>query len=87
MRSSPGRDEIQFRPHGLARHRPAPHTPSIGQLLDEQQPVAGFREGVAARSHPGGQVIPVRDSKQPQGPRLTLAPTAWTAFLPYASDH
>ncbi|MEU8650788.1 DUF397 domain-containing protein [Streptomyces sp. NPDC048737] len=29
----------------------------------------------------------VRDSKHPQGPRLTLAPTAWTAFLPYASDH
>ncbi|MFI9563354.1 DUF397 domain-containing protein [Streptomyces rishiriensis] len=31
--------------------------------------------------------ILVRDSKDPQGPRLTLAPTAWTAFLPYASDH
>ncbi|MFH9860754.1 DUF397 domain-containing protein [Streptomyces sp. NPDC017202] len=31
--------------------------------------------------------ILVRDSKRPQGPRLTLAPTAWTAFLPYASDH
>ncbi|MFI7505036.1 DUF397 domain-containing protein [Streptomyces sp. NPDC049687] len=29
--------------------------------------------------------ILVRDSKHPQGPRLTLAPTAWTAFLPYAS--
>ncbi|WP_328341955.1 DUF397 domain-containing protein [Streptomyces violaceus] len=29
----------------------------------------------------------VRDSKRPQGPRLTLAPTAWAAFLPYASDH
>ncbi|MGV9944016.1 DUF397 domain-containing protein [Streptomyces sp. NPDC003401] len=31
--------------------------------------------------------ILVRDSKHPQGPRLALAPTAWTAFLPYASDH
>ncbi|QYX78251.1 DUF397 domain-containing protein [Streptomyces akebiae] len=27
----------------------------------------------------------VRDSKNPQGPRLTLAPRAWTTFLPYAS--
>ncbi|MFJ9720389.1 DUF397 domain-containing protein [Streptomyces sp. NPDC101213] len=31
--------------------------------------------------------ILVRDSKRPQGPRLTLALTAWTAFLPYASGH
>jgi hypothetical protein len=31
--------------------------------------------------------ILVRDSKNPDGPRLTLAPTAWTAFLPYASGH
>ncbi|MEV5432809.1 DUF397 domain-containing protein [Streptomyces sp. NPDC052701] len=29
----------------------------------------------------------VRDSKNPAGPRLTLAPTAWTAFLPYASGN
>ncbi|GGS12722.1 DUF397 domain-containing protein [Streptomyces humidus] len=38
-------------------------------------------EVAAAPAH-----ILVRDSKRPQGPRLTLAPTAWTAFLPYASD-
>ncbi|MFJ8198081.1 DUF397 domain-containing protein [Streptomyces sp. NPDC096152] len=29
--------------------------------------------------------ILVRDSKAPQGPRLTLAPDAWATFLPYAS--
>ncbi|MEU0656245.1 DUF397 domain-containing protein [Streptomyces albogriseolus] len=29
--------------------------------------------------------ILVRDSKIPQGSRLTLTPTAWTSFLPYAS--
>ncbi|MBT3166116.1 DUF397 domain-containing protein [Streptomyces sp. Vc74B-19] len=29
--------------------------------------------------------ILVRDSKTPEGPRLTLTPTTWTAFLPYAS--
>ncbi|MFI9122785.1 DUF397 domain-containing protein [Streptomyces bikiniensis] len=28
--------------------------------------------------------IHVRDSKNPAGPRLTLAPTTWTAFLGYA---
>ncbi|MDX3246988.1 DUF397 domain-containing protein [Streptomyces sp. ME18-1-4] len=31
--------------------------------------------------------ILVRDSKNPGGPRLALAPTAWAAFLPYATDH
>lgn len=29
--------------------------------------------------------IAVRDSKNPTGPRLTLTPTAWATFLPYAS--
>jgi len=31
--------------------------------------------------------ILVRDSKNPDGPRLTLAPTTWATFLPYASAH
>ncbi|MFH9044155.1 DUF397 domain-containing protein [Streptomyces sp. NPDC017966] len=31
--------------------------------------------------------ILVRDSKNPNGPRLALTPTTWTAFLPYASGH
>lgn len=31
--------------------------------------------------------ILIRDSKNPDGPRLTLTPTTWTAFLPYASRH
>ncbi|MDI5967494.1 DUF397 domain-containing protein [Streptomyces sp. SL13] len=25
--------------------------------------------------------VPVRDSKDPQGPALTFTPTAWTAFV------
>ncbi|GAA1370661.1 DUF397 domain-containing protein [Streptomyces beijiangensis] len=29
--------------------------------------------------------IHVRDSKAPQGPALTLSPTAWTRFVAYAS--
>ncbi|MFD5663067.1 DUF397 domain-containing protein [Streptomyces hirsutus] len=36
---------------------------------------------VAAAS---GRVL-VRDSKAPHGPRLTLAPTSWQTFLPYAN--
>ncbi|MFI5689860.1 DUF397 domain-containing protein [Streptomyces sp. NPDC051636] len=34
---------------------------------------------------PTPDTILVRDSKNPHGPRLTLAPTAWATFLPYAS--
>jgi len=29
--------------------------------------------------------IHIRDSKAPQGPRLTLAPTTWADFVTYAS--
>ncbi|MFD7701931.1 DUF397 domain-containing protein [Streptomyces caelestis] len=29
--------------------------------------------------------VHVRDSKIPDGPRLTLTPTTWATFLPYAS--
>ncbi|MFJ2112263.1 MULTISPECIES: DUF397 domain-containing protein [unclassified Streptomyces] len=29
-------------------------------------------------------VVPVRDSKTPHGPVLTLAPTAWTDFVAFA---
>ncbi|MEV4949693.1 DUF397 domain-containing protein [Streptomyces sp. NPDC053755] len=29
--------------------------------------------------------VHVRDSKNPQGPQLALAPTAWAAFLPHAA--
>ncbi|SEO18819.1 DUF397 domain-containing protein [Actinacidiphila rubida] len=32
------------------------------------------------------EAVHVRDSKDPQGPRLTFAPTEWTAFLAYAAD-
>ncbi|MFJ5780253.1 DUF397 domain-containing protein [Streptomyces sp. NPDC093094] len=35
---------------------------------------------------PDGERVLVRDSKNPDGPRLTLAPTAWAAFLPHAAD-
>ncbi|HLL34318.1 MAG TPA: DUF397 domain-containing protein [Streptomyces sp.] len=31
--------------------------------------------------------ILVRDSKNPDGPRLALTPATWATFLPYASAH
>ncbi|KIF75645.1 hypothetical protein QR77_20555 [Streptomyces sp. 150FB] len=31
--------------------------------------------------------VPVRDSKNPTHPGLTLAATAWTAFVTYAATH
>lgn len=30
--------------------------------------------------------ILVRDSKNPDGPRLALTPATWSAFLPYATE-
>ncbi|MET8453812.1 DUF397 domain-containing protein [Streptomyces sp. NPDC005209] len=30
--------------------------------------------------------VHVRDSKHAAGPRLTLSPRAWAAFVPYASE-
>ncbi|MDT9681574.1 DUF397 domain-containing protein [Streptomyces sp. TRM76323] len=33
-----------------------------------------------------GRIL-VRDSKNPAGPRLALAPATWAAFLPYASGN
>ncbi|WP_328553969.1 DUF397 domain-containing protein [Streptomyces sp. NBC_00358] len=35
---------------------------------------------------PTPTTIHLRDSKNPQGPHLTFAPTAWAAFLPYATQ-
>ncbi|MFE4534791.1 DUF397 domain-containing protein [Streptomyces scopuliridis] len=32
-----------------------------------------------------GGAVHVRDSKNPTGPTLTLAPTAWAAFTAYAA--
>ncbi|MFJ8694726.1 DUF397 domain-containing protein [Streptomyces roseolilacinus] len=44
---------------------------------------AGTPSCVEVATAPGR--ILVRDSKNPTGPRLALAPTTWAAFLPYAS--
>ncbi|WP_406477558.1 DUF397 domain-containing protein [Streptomyces platensis] len=42
-------------------------------------------ECVEVATAPG--TVLIRDSKNPDGPRLTIAPTTWAAFLPYASKH
>jgi hypothetical protein len=33
------------------------------------------------------RTIHIRDSKNPQGPRLALAPTAWADFVTFASGN
>jgi hypothetical protein len=38
-----------------------------------------------AAGHP--TLVPVRDSKNPTGPKLAFRPTAWTAFIENFKDH
>ncbi|AJZ86030.1 MULTISPECIES: DUF397 domain-containing protein [Streptomyces] len=38
-------------------------------------------------SAPTPSTIHIRDSKNPNGPQLTVTPTAWTAFVTYASNN
>lgn len=41
-------------------------------------------ECVEIAAHPAA--IHIRDSKNPDGPMLTVAPTTWTAFAGFAAD-
>ncbi|WP_413753337.1 DUF397 domain-containing protein [Streptomyces sp. R-74717] len=41
-------------------------------------------ECVEIAAHP--TAIHIRDSKNPDGPTLTVAPTTWTAFAGFAAD-
>jgi hypothetical protein len=41
-------------------------------------------ECVEVATHP--TTVHVRDSKNPDGPTLTVAPTTWTAFAGFAAD-
>ncbi|MEJ8657727.1 DUF397 domain-containing protein [Streptomyces sp. MS1.AVA.4] len=43
-------------------------------------------ECVEVASSPSCPTIHIRDSKNPDGPRLTVGPAAWTGFLAYASE-
>ncbi|CUW29505.1 MULTISPECIES: DUF397 domain-containing protein [Streptomyces] len=36
---------------------------------------------------PTPSTIHIRDSKQDDGPRLTVAPSTWTEFVSYAARH
>ncbi|MDX2935920.1 DUF397 domain-containing protein [Streptomyces ipomoeae] len=42
-------------------------------------------DGDCVEVAPCPHTIHIRDSKNPLGPTLTLSPTAWTGFLPYAA--
>ncbi len=53
---------------GLARWRKSTYSNSAGGDCIE------VAEGLT-------EVVPVRDSKDPDGPALTFTPSAWTAFI------
>ena len=42
---------------------------------------SGGQGGECVEVADGLSVIPVRDSKDPEGPALTFNPAAWTAFI------
>ncbi|WP_328725450.1 DUF397 domain-containing protein [Streptomyces sp. NBC_00259] len=41
---------------------------------------------VEVASSPSCPTVHIRDSKNPDGPRLTVGPAAWAGFLVYASE-
>ncbi|MFD7231383.1 DUF397 domain-containing protein [Streptomyces sp. NPDC059881] len=41
---------------------------------------------VEVASSPSCPTVHIRDSKNPDGPRLTVGPAAWAGFLAYASE-
>ncbi|MGW7595004.1 DUF397 domain-containing protein [Streptomyces asiaticus] len=44
-------------------------------------------ECVEVATTPARDTIHIRDSKNPNGPQLAVTPTAWTAFVTYASNN
>ncbi|MEV5771951.1 DUF397 domain-containing protein [Streptomyces antimycoticus] len=42
---------------------------------------------VEVATTPTRDTIHIRDSKNPDGPQLAVTPTAWTAFVTYASNN
>ncbi|MFD9504622.1 DUF397 domain-containing protein [Streptomyces sp. NPDC060035] len=83
-------------PHDLAGV-PLPHTPPAGGRVHEQQPAPRLPVGPLHRRHPAPAVvhlhevaahpsaIHVRDSRTPEGPTFTVAPTTWSAFAAFAA--
>lgn len=65
------------------------YRPSVGEASE----LAWFKSSYSDSSNPNDcvevatapDVVHVRDSKNIQGPRLTLTPAAWTGFVPYAA--
>ncbi|MFD3645203.1 DUF397 domain-containing protein [Streptomyces cyaneofuscatus] len=65
------------------------YRPSVGEASE----LRWFKSSYSDSSNPNDcvevatapDVVHVRDSKNTQGPRLTLTPAAWTGFVPYAA--
>lgn len=64
------------------------HTPDLSAAVWRKSSYSGSAQADScvevADGYPG--IIPVRDSKDPQGPALTFTPTAWTTFITAIHD-
>ncbi|WP_028805096.1 DUF397 domain-containing protein [Streptomyces sp. 142MFCol3.1] len=66
-----------------------------GTSVESASELKWFKSSYSSSSEAGDCVeiaptpttIHVRDSKDPQGPRLALAPTAWADFVTFASGN
>jgi hypothetical protein len=62
------------------------HVPACGTALQWYKSSHSNPDGAACVEVAAlPATVLVRDSKTPAGPRLALAPAAWTGFLPYAA--
>ncbi|WP_405508888.1 DUF397 domain-containing protein [Streptomyces cyaneofuscatus] len=67
------------------------YRPSAGEASE----LRWFKSSYSDSSNPNDCVevatapgaVLVRDSKNVQGPRLAVAPSAWTGFVSYAAEH
>ncbi|MFJ4920998.1 DUF397 domain-containing protein [Streptomyces sp. NPDC088725] len=64
--------------------------PEISRAEWVKSSYSGSNEGECvefSRTFAATGVIPVRDSKLPTGPILTLTPAAWAGLVTFAADH
>ncbi|MFE2968311.1 DUF397 domain-containing protein [Streptomyces sp. NPDC059340] len=64
--------------------KPYPNAAATGFDWFKSSYSSGDQSCVEVATVPG--LVPVRDSKNPQGPALALAPYAWSAFVDFAKN-
>ncbi|MGW2748129.1 DUF397 domain-containing protein [Streptomyces sp. NPDC001450] len=63
-----------------------PHAAATGFTWVKSSHSSGDQSCVEVSPQVPG-MVPVRDSKNPQGPALALAPSAWPTFIECAKTH